>query len=101
MKTLMCTLIATERLEHVKCMTLGVPDDCTCDDLIMLGPDWLNRLTDGPEWEIVDSDGMETSGIEIDESDPDDSPDVWLRWGRDGLEEFDPEEESNFTTLDS
>jgi hypothetical protein len=101
MKKTLITLIATERLEHVKCMTLVVPDDCTSDDLIMLGPDWLNRLSDGPEWEIVDSDGMETSGIEIDEPDPDDPPDVWLRWGRDGLEEYDPEENSEVTPTES
>lgn len=92
MKKTLITLIATERLEHVKCMTLVVPDDCSNDDLIMMGPDWLDRLTDCPEWDIVDTDGMDISGVEVEEADPDGLPDVWLRWGRDGLEEFDPEE---------
>jgi hypothetical protein len=44
---------------------------------------------------------MDISGIEIDDSDPENSPDVWLRWGRDGLEEYDPEEESKVTTPES
>jgi hypothetical protein len=94
-KTLLLTLNAIEYVEHVKRIIVAVPDDCEDADLNNFGLPCLDSLTEHCEWEVGDSEGMDISDdIEIEEAGPADSPDVWLRWGRDGLEEYDPEEES-------
>lgn len=103
MKKLLLTLNATEYLEHTKQITVAVPDDCEGADLSNFGLPCLDSITEHCEWQRVeDSEGMDMSDdIEIEEADPADSPDVWLRWGREGLEEYDPEEECNAATKDS
>lgn len=99
MKKVLIALNGTEYLEHGKRIIVAVPDDCKEADLSNFGLASLDRLTDHCEWEVEDSEGIDISDdIEFEEADPSESPDVWLRWGRDGLEEYDPEDDSEVRT---
>lgn len=94
-RRLYITLYATEEVNHQMRIAISVPHDCDDDHIRCLTADYIAGLRDNCEWECVDSDGMSLSDdIEIDEAKADEQPDLYFRWGPNGLEADDPDVES-------